>query len=212
MTAGTVYGVVLNDADELQRMQPLLQAPPYRQPPQAPVVYIKPRNCLTWGGASVPLPAGVAAVSAAATLAVSFRRDVCAAQQADVAAAIGGVCLAADISVPHDSYYRPAISQRCRDGFLPLGRCVALPDDLSATELLSFVDGVERHRWSLTRLVRPVMRLIADLSGFMTLCAGDMLLVGLPGDAPTLRDGQALDIRARGLPNLSTRIAAESLS
>jgi len=57
-------------------------------------------------------------------------------------------------------------------------------------------------------LVRPVARLIADVTQFMSFDAGDMLLVGAPYDAPRLRAGQRYDIRISQVGTLGNRLAA----
>ena len=115
--------------------------------------------------------------------------------------------LALDVSLPGGDYYRPDIARRCRDGFLPLGEFgdVSIPD-----EIVTSVDDVVVHRWSLSRLVRDPTTLITDLSSFMTLRAGDILLVGLPGDAPTARAGQRIKVEAANMTPLSTLIVGEA--
>jgi 5-oxopent-3-ene-1,2,5-tricarboxylate decarboxylase / 2-hydroxyhepta-2,4-diene-1,7-dioate isomerase len=206
IASGTIYGVVLNDLDERARLEPSFHEDPYKAPPAAPVVYIKPRLCATVAGAPIPLPAGEPEVVVAATLALLFAEDMIAVAPANVWAKIGATSLALDISLPATSYYRPAIAQRCRDGFLPLGKAGAptLP-----VEIVTSIDGEEAHRWSLSRLVRPVETLVADLTAFMTFKAGDVLLVGVPGDAPRARAGQRIRVDATGLAPIETRIEEE---
>jgi len=77
-------------------------------------------------------------------------------------------------------------------------------------ELVTFIDGIEAHRWPLARLLRQPSELIADLSTFMTLRPGDALLIGLPGDAPTARAGQTVRVEAKGLPSLTTVLTPEA--
>lgn len=209
MSAGTIYGVLLNDRSEREQLEPAFHQDPYKAPPQAPVVYIKPRLSASAGGQPVPLPEDEHELMAAATLALLFATDAAAVSAENAWDHVGAVSLALDISLPTESYYRPTIAQRCRDGFLPLGAAVA---PVRPDQIVTLVDGQEVHRWSLSRLVRPIDRLIADLSAFMTLRAGDTLLVGLPGDAPRVRLGQAIRVEAEGLPPLRTTVAREVLS
>lgn len=204
MVGGTIYGVVLNDAAERENLGASLGEDPYKAPPAAPVVYIKPRACATGRGAAIPLPEGEHELTVAATLALLIGRDASRVEIASAHDHVAAACLALDVSVPFDSYYRPPIAQIARDGFLPLGRLVepSLPD-----EIVTAIDGEEAHRWSLSRLVRSPAQLIADLSQFMTLQAGDLLLVGLPGNAPRAAQGQRIAVSASGLPPLATVIA-----
>lgn len=194
---GTIYGVILNDAVEHASLAADFGRKPYESPPQAPVVYMKPQICVTRG--DVPLPDDADTVEAAPTLGLLFRRDATSVHPGQAMAHVGGVCLALDVSAPQTDYYRPAVSQRCRDGFLPLGPFAwsELPNSIGTS-----IDGAQAHDWSLDRLVRPLPVLIADLSSFMTLRAGDLLLIGLPGDAPRVTRGQRVRVAAEGLPAL----------
>ncbi len=107
--------------------------------------------------------------------------------------------------------HRPSIRQRCHDGFCPIGpwivarEHVANPDDL---EIRIFIDGALRCRNSTANLVRPVARLIAEVSTFMTLEAGDMLLAGLPDNAPQAGTGETVRVEIDGLGTLENRLVA----
>lgn len=201
MIAGVVYGVALNDREHLAALGEVLLAPPYGRSPMAPVLYIKPRTCVSAFGAPVPVPQALPELEAAATLALLL---------ADDSGTIGAACLALDVCEPHESYYRPAIRQRCGDGFLPLGAFVPFDSSLAQGEVVTRIDGVIAHRWTLSRLARGIPALIADISAIMTLQAGDLLLVGLPGDAPRVRAGQSLTVEMSGLPPLKTHFEMEA--
>lgn len=208
MIAGTVYGVVLNDAYERAQIGEALRAAPYHAPPVAPVVYIKPRNCFRFDGAAVQLSPDVGDVVVSATIGVEFARDC--GRGDDPIAAIGAARLALDLSEPEANYYRPAIRQRCRDGFLPLGAAGPWRGEPENLEIETRVNGAVAHRWSLSRLVRPLDALVRDLASFMTLQAGDLLLVGLAGDAPRARRGDVVEARCDGYPSVSVRVESEA--
>lgn len=194
--AGNVYGVVLNDGEELLKLAPEFQTKPYNAPPQAPVVYMKPGNAIARGPVKV---AAGAQVNAAATLALLFARDATKCSAAEALDNVGGVALALDISYPRKDYYRPAIVQQNGDGFLALGDWQA---PLFPAVIATAIDGNPAHSWPLDRLNRSPAQLVADLSQFMTLRAGDVLLVGLPGDAPQVSAGQSVTVTAEGMPAL----------
>lgn len=193
---GHIYGVVLNDKAELEALAPQFDARPYAAPPKAPVVYMKPRAAIARGPVAVH-PGET--LSAAPTIALLFARDAARCSTGTALDCVGAACLAIDLSLPQASYYRPAVGQKNRDGFLALGDWAPprLPDTIE-----TLADGRAAHSWQLGRLLRDPATLIADLSSFMTLRAGDVLLVGLPGDAPQVSAGQALTVSAPGLPSL----------
>lgn len=211
MIAGTVYGIVLNDRAERETLADVFAEPPYKAPPKAPVLYIKPRNTLSIGGAPVALAADLAEVEAAATLGLLFGRDATKCDAASALADVSAICLALDVSEPQANYYRPAVRQRCRDGFLPLAEFAPFDPALLKEEIVTAVDGRDMHRWNLLRLVRDAATLIADISDFMTLAAGDLLLVGLPHDAPRVTAGKRVRVTCEGLPALETHFVREEV-
>jgi len=209
MIAGTVYGVVLNDGAERELLAGAFAEPPYKAPPKAPVLYIKPRNTFYVSGAPIALAADLTAVEAAATLGLFFGRDAAKCDAGSAFSTVSAACLALDVSEPQANYYRPAVRQRCRDGFLPLGGFAPFDPALLKGEIVTSIDGAEAHRWLLTRLARDAATLIADISAFMTLAAGDLLLIGLPHDAPRVKAGQRVTVAGGGLPALETSFVRE---
>jgi 5-oxopent-3-ene-1,2,5-tricarboxylate decarboxylase/2-hydroxyhepta-2,4-diene-1,7-dioate isomerase len=209
MIAGTVYGVALNDREQQRRLAAAFREPPYGKAPQRPVLYIKPRNCVVGSGGSVPLPPDLGQVEISATLGLLIGRDARRVTQTAALDCVAGVCLAIDLSETQGGYYRPPIRQRCRDGFLPLGMSVPFAANLLQSDVETIVNDTRAHVWSLQRLVRDAASLIADITVFMTLAAGDLLLVGLPGDAPQAGAGDRIVIRAKSLPDLSVQLRSE---
>lgn len=211
MIAGTIYGAVVNDAAERALLADAFVEAPYRAAPAAPVLYIKPRNCLVPSGSTVMIAAELADVTVAATIGLVFDRDT---RNVDLANAFDGVAAAAlvlDLFEPVTSHYRPTVRQRCRDGFIPVGAMVPFNAALLDGEIVTRIDGVEAHRCSLQRAVRDAAMLIADVSSFMTLAAGDMLMLGVAHDAPTARAGQRLSVTAPGFAPLTIVLAEELL-
>jgi 2-keto-4-pentenoate hydratase/2-oxohepta-3-ene-1,7-dioic acid hydratase in catechol pathway len=66
-------------------------------------------------------------------------------------ARVVGCVLLNDLSVPHDSYYRPPVKFKCLDGFLGIGpRCVPLTEvgDLNTLKLEVRINGALRQTWT----------------------------------------------------------------
>jgi 5-oxopent-3-ene-1,2,5-tricarboxylate decarboxylase/2-hydroxyhepta-2,4-diene-1,7-dioate isomerase len=179
MIAGTAYGVILNDSAEREALASAFSAPPYNAPPIAPILYIKPRNTFASSGATICLDEDVDELEASATLALEFGRDAFAVEPSVALDYVCAARLALDLCEPLSNHYRPSVRQRCRDGFLPLGQCVSFSVQQLGVEISTSVDGKEVSRWPLTRLHRQAATLIADVSAFMTLAAGDILLLML---------------------------------
>jgi 5-oxopent-3-ene-1,2,5-tricarboxylate decarboxylase/2-hydroxyhepta-2,4-diene-1,7-dioate isomerase len=84
----------------------------------------------------------------------------------------------------------------------------AVPDP-DALAITVEVDGELVQRASTSGLIRPIAKLLADVTEFMTLARGDLLLIGVPEGAPRLRAGQRATIRIDGLGELHNHVVAE---
>jgi len=202
-SSGQFYGVALNDRLELESLGEAFGQKPYLAPPRAPVVYMKPGCALARG--PIPVPRGQAVV-VAATLALLFSRNASHCDPVDAMSTVGAIALALDVSLPQANYYRPAVPQTIRESFLALGSWVPVT---TVQTITTDVAGGPSHSWQLDRLDREPARLISDLSQFMTLRAGDVLLVGLPGDAPHVSGTLDLSVTAAEMAALNVTLVEE---
>jgi len=209
---GTVYGSLLNFRDALDALGDAVHQLPYKAPPKAPILYIKPRNTIAMDGDAVIVPHGVDALEIGASLGLVIGRTACRVDEAQALAHVSGYVIVNDISVPHASYYRPAMRFKCRDGFCPIGTPVvrAAVSDPGALTLVVEIDGVPVQRASTAGLIRPAARLLAEVSAFMTLHPGDVLMIGVPAGAPRARAGQRVSISVDGLGRLQNTLVAEA--
>lgn len=209
---GTVYGTLLNHAGALAALGEAVHAAPYKAPPQAPVLYIKPRNTWVGDGDAIVVPADAEELEIGATLGLVIGRAACRVSEADALGCVAGGVIVNDVSVPHASYYRPSLRFKARDTFCPIGAFVPLAafgEALGALGIEVAIDGVVVHRASTAGLIRPVARLISEVSAFMTLLPGDVLSVGVAAGAPRARAGQRVRIAIEGLGALENPLVAE---
>ncbi len=209
---GTVYGTLLNHADALAALGAAAHAPPHKAPPVAPVLYIKPRNTWVADGEAVVVPAGVEALELGACIGLVIGRPACRVGAAEALSFVAGCVLVNDVSVPHPSYYRPSLRYKARDTFCPIGAFVPLVrvGALEALRLVVSVDEEIVHRSDTSGLLRPAARLIADVSEFMTLVPGDVLMLGVAANAPRARAGQRVSIAGGALGRLENPFVAET--
>lgn len=204
--SGTVYGVVLNDHASLRKIgNEALAAAPYKGAPKAPAMYIKPANTRVGCGSVIRLPAGEKAVEVGATVGLVIGRAASRLSRANALDAVAGIVLAGDLSLPHASYYRPAIREKCFDGALPIGSVQPLAD-LASLVLTTEIDGKIVEQRLLADLVRDAAQLLVDVSEFMTLSQGDVLLVGVSYMAPQAAAGSQVKISAEGVGSLQFSI------
>ena len=175
------------------------------------MLYIKPYNTLAAGGEPDAIPPGVEELENGATLGLVIGRAACRLAEADALEHVAGYVIVNDVSVPHLPYYRPSVHCKARDGFCPLGprvvprAAVASPDALI---IRVYVDGELKQTATTSHLLRPVARLLADVTDFMTLSPGDVLAVGVAAPAPRVRAGQRVRIAIDGLGLLESPFVA----
>jgi 5-oxopent-3-ene-1,2,5-tricarboxylate decarboxylase/2-hydroxyhepta-2,4-diene-1,7-dioate isomerase len=208
---GAVYGTLLNHRSALGELGGRASQAPYNAPPHAPVLYIKPRNTLAVSGDEVEIPAGMVELEAGPCLGLVIGRTACRVPEEAALHHVAGYLLVNDVSVPHDTFYRPSVRFKARDGFCPLGPAVIPRDavaDPDAVELRTYVDGTLIQTANTADLVRSAARLLADVTEFMTLIPGDVLALGVARPAPRVRAGQCVDIVADALGTLSNAFVA----
>jgi 5-oxopent-3-ene-1,2,5-tricarboxylate decarboxylase / 2-hydroxyhepta-2,4-diene-1,7-dioate isomerase len=210
MTARTIVGAFLNFRDAWQAAEPAMAREPHNRPPVHPVLYLKPANTWAADGDVVELPEGVDEVEVGATLGVVFARAASRVSARDALSCVAGYSVVNDVTIPHASMLRPPMRQKCRDGFCPVGTMVTSPGiDPDALTLRAYVDGQLRLEASTANLVRPVAQLISDVSEFMTLSAGDILLVGLPAGLPRAGVGQSMRVEVDGVGRIDNILQRE---
>ena len=216
---GTVYGVLLNDRATLTHMAAQFTEPPYKAPPKAPVLYIKPRNTHATDGAAVPIPADPGVVRVDATIGLVIGRTAWRVTPQKALSHVSGFVIVSDITLPHDNYFRPAIRQRCRDLFCPISQPLASPAqfDVDKAELEVTIRNATgnvsaRYRRSFSQLVRNASTLLADVTEFMTLFEGDVLLLGPAEGSPSAQPGDTVSIVVPGLGQLRHSLVTEEES
>jgi 5-oxopent-3-ene-1,2,5-tricarboxylate decarboxylase / 2-hydroxyhepta-2,4-diene-1,7-dioate isomerase len=208
--SGAVYGTLMNHRSALTLLGDAVNRPPYNAPPKGPVLYIKPRNTLALSGSVVSIPRGIPELEVGACVGMVIGRTACKIAESRALDYVAGYLIVADVTIPHDSFHRPSIRFKARDGFCPLGPHVtaravlANPDALT---IRTYVDEVPVQTVGTADMIRPAARLLADVTEFMTLAPGDVLALGTAAPVPRVRPGQTSRIEIDGLGSLSNSFA-----
>jgi 5-oxopent-3-ene-1,2,5-tricarboxylate decarboxylase / 2-hydroxyhepta-2,4-diene-1,7-dioate isomerase len=217
----TVYGTLLNFKAERAAMATQMTEPPYKAPPQAPVLFIKTANTFNASGGVIQMPAKVPEVEIGATFGMVIGAvapsDRAQAAPETIASQIAGFVLMNDLSIPHASFFRPPVKFKCLDGFLGIGTKLVpaeLAGDPAMFKLEIRINGVLQQSVDFSNLHRDALTLLADVNEFMTLQGGDVLMLGCDAGRPLAKVGDRIDICAPGLPafgTLSHTLVAEVL-
>jgi 5-oxopent-3-ene-1,2,5-tricarboxylate decarboxylase / 2-hydroxyhepta-2,4-diene-1,7-dioate isomerase len=211
--SGTVIGALLNDPAQLAALGESVNQPPHKAPPRLPVLEVKPRHTWARTGQAIELPREPGCVLVGASLGIVIAQSACRVPAAEALRCVAGFVAVADLSLPLQGHYRPAARLKARDGFCVFGQtmcsaqAIADPDALGSQVL---VDGRLVQAASTAGRVRGVAQLIADVSSFMSLQPGDVLLLGLSQGAPLARIGQEVCVGFDGLAGPTFTLVAEA--
>ncbi|BCQ69534.1 hypothetical protein PEQA60_35240 [Pseudomonas sp. Eqa60] len=209
---GTLFGVALNYQGLLQSHLQSFTQPPYQKPPVKPVLFIKTPNTRNSHEAPVVFPQGVERLQPGPALGVVIGKRASRVRLEDALEHVAGYTIVNEFSLPEDSYYRPAVKAKCRDGFCALGPELVPAAEVADPHALSlelWVNGERVQHNSTANLVRSIPQLIAEISEFMTLHPGDVLITGTPEGRVDVRPGDRVEVQISGLGRLANTIVAE---
>jgi 5-oxopent-3-ene-1,2,5-tricarboxylate decarboxylase/2-hydroxyhepta-2,4-diene-1,7-dioate isomerase len=209
--SGVVYATLLNHRRALDALGAAVAAAPYKGAPKSVVLALKPRHALVADGGIVAVDGADDELEVGAALGLVIGTTACAVAEADALRHVAGFLAVADCTVPHASHFRPQIRAMARDASCVLGAVVvprAQGGDADRVAMRVFVDGVVVASSSTAEHVRSAARLIAEVSDFMTLSPGDVLLTGSAPDGPRVRAGARIAVEIDGVGRVEARVAA----
>ena len=212
VATGTLFGVALNYQGLLKQRLAEFEQPPYQKPPIKPVLFIKTPNTRNQHGADVVHPGNGERLQPGPALGVVIGKTASRVRPDEALGYVAGYTIVNEFSLPEDSYYRPAVKAKCRDGFCAIGPELVPTTQLADPHSLAiklYVNGVIRQQNTTANFVRNIPLLIAEISEFMTLHEGDVLITGTPEDRVDVQPGDIVEVEISGLGRLANPIVAE---
>lgn len=204
-----VFGVALNYKSLYENNHDAFHEKPYIAPPKRPVLFIKPPNTYN---SSHKITTNDK-VQIGANIALVIGKNATRVSQSNALDFIKGITVANDYSAPSDSYYRPAVVAKCRDGYFSISE-QALPlsniTDLNNLDLILEVNGKEVQRDNSANWVRNIPELLETITEFMTLHEGDVLLLGTPSGFYFANPGDKVTVKLDHLLSLEDTIVGET--
>lgn len=208
---GTLFGVALNYQGLLLQHMAAFNDAPYKQPPQKPVLFIKTPNTRNHHEGTVACPDNER-LQPGPALGVVIGKRASRVNEANALSHVGGYLIVNEFSLPESSYYRPAVKSKCRDGFCSLGPEIVAAADIKDPQQLTiklYVNGKVVQENTTANQVRSVARLITELSEFMTLYEGDVLITGTPEGRVDVKPGDLVEVEITSLGRLTNTIISE---
>ncbi|ADD77294.1 YcgM [Pantoea ananatis LMG 20103] len=181
--------------------------------PTEPVIFIKPQTALCDLRQPLSVPDAFGEVHHEVELAVLIGTTLKQASEAHVAQAIAGYGVALDLTLRDLQAglkkSRAAVGKSesldnaCPvSGFIPVAEFSGDPQN---TELKLVVNGEVRQQGNTADMIHKILPLIAHMSQYFTLHAGDVILTGTPEGVGPMRSGDTLEVSVAG-HGISTRV------
>jgi len=191
-----------------------------RELPKDPVVFIKATSSINGPYDPVVRPREAVKLDYEVELAAVIGRDARYVSEADALAHVAAYCIVDDVSERAFQMERGGTTTKGKsaDTFAPIGPWVVTADEVAEPqklELWTTVNGERRQRGSTSDMIFSVRELVAYVSRFMSLRAGDILSTGTPagvahGMKPPryLEPGDVVEMGITGLGTQKSRIVA----
>ena len=169
--------------------------------PAAPSYFLKPPSSLSGDGDPIVRPQGTELLTFEGEVALVISRAVRGVAPEKALEYVGWYAPANDVGV-HDMRWTDRgsnVLSKGHDGFTPLGPLVDAADvDPAAIGLRTLVNGDVVQDDSTANLLFPFGLLVADLSRFMTLEPGDIILTGTPAGTGLVEPGDVVEVELDG--------------
>lgn len=183
---------------------------------EEPVVFLKPSTALVGQGGRIVLPPMSNDVHHEVELVVAIGRGGKNIAESEALEYVDGYAVGLDMTA-RDLQARakqqglPWSIAKGFDTFAPVGAFtpahkVRNPQRL---DVQLSVNGTVRQRGNTADMLFPVARLIAYCSRIFTLLPGDLLFTGTPEGVGPVQDGDVLEARITGLPELRVKVKRE---
>lgn len=207
---GNIFGIALNYKCLYEKLQAQFNEKPYVNEPKKPVLFIKTPNTRNTSGNPVIKKKGDI-LQAGPSLGIVIGKSTSRVLESDATAHIAGYVVVNELSLPEESYYRPAIKAKCQDGFCVLGTVVATDavTDLNQLALRVYVNGELRQEGTTANWIRTPEQIIEEISEYMPLNEGDIILTGTPFGRVDLNTGDEVRVEIDQLGSVTNTIQEE---
>lgn len=207
---GNIFGIALNYKCLYEKLQAQFNEKPYINEPKKPVLFIKTPNTRNQSGQHVVKQKNDI-LQAGPTLGIVIGKSTSRVSENDALDHVAGFVTVNELSLPEDSYYRPAIKAKCQDGFCVLGTPVAKEavTDLNNLELRVYVNCELKQQGTTANWIRTPAQIIEQISEYMPLNEGDIILTGTPLGRVDLQAGDEVRVEIDQLGSVTNTIQEE---
>jgi 5-oxopent-3-ene-1,2,5-tricarboxylate decarboxylase / 2-hydroxyhepta-2,4-diene-1,7-dioate isomerase len=178
--------------------------------PEEPSYFLKPPSSVAADGDPVVRPRGSELLAFEGEIALVIGARTRRVTPQEGLARVGHYTVANDFGL-YDLRWADRgsnVLSKGHDGFTPLGPRLVPAGELDPRALVirTFVDGELVQEDSTANLLFDFGRLVADLSRFITLEAGDVILTGTPAGSRPVQPGNVVEVEVEGIGRLRNPI------
>ena len=178
--------------------------------PAEPLIFLKPPSSIVYDGDPIVMPKGVGRVDYEAEIGVVIGRRARNVAAADAWSYVSALVPVNDVTA-RDLQASDGQWTRAKgfDTFCPVGTPVPVGDvDRAALRVGTRVNGEARQDAPASDMVFDIPRLIAHISGVMTLEPGDLIATGTPDGIGPLSPGDEVVVEVHGVGSVSNPVVA----
>ena len=209
---GTIIALGLNYADHVKELSKELTLSAQDEP----LVFLKGPGALIGHRGETRRPNGVAFMHYECELAVVIGRTAKNVSREDAMQHVAGYTVCNDYAIRDylENWYRPNLRVKNRDGATVLGPwfvdAADVPDPHQLA-LRTLVNGQVMQQGNTAQMIHDIPALIAYLSAFMTLQAGDVILTGTPDGVVNVNVGDEVVTEIDSIGRLVNHIVGDEL-
>ena len=186
--------------------------------PTEPLVFIKANSAISGPGDAIIRPRGAVKLDYEVELGAVIGRDARNVTEADAMKHVAAFCIVDDVSERAFQMEHGGTTTKGKsaDTFAPIGPYLVTADEVrdpQALEVWTTVNGQARQRGNTANMIFTVRQLVAYVSRFMSLRAGDIISTGTPagvahGMKPPryLEPGDIVEMGITGLGGQKNRV------
>lgn len=178
--------------------------------PEEPLIFMKPPSSLVGPGDAIVIPRDVGRVDFEGEIGVVVGRLGRHLSETEALECVAAIVPLNDVTA-RDLQRRDKQWTRAKgfDTFCPVGHPVPADRlDLGSLTVVTRVNGQERQRASAGDMVFSIARILAFISGIMTLEPGDLVATGTPEGVGPLHPGDEVVVEVTGVGSVANPVQA----
>lgn len=176
--------------------------------PDSLMLFIKTPNTIADPNTTVTMLGGKERIDHEGELAIIIGQQCRFVSEENAMEVVAGYTAANDLSNRDDQFQEQNwVRGKAFDSSLPLGPAMVDKEDVPENaSVVVRVNGEVRQKGSIDQLIYSIPVIIAEITEYITLEQGDVIITGTPAGVGPLEDGDVVEVDIEGIPTLKNTI------